>query len=137
MNGQQFTDLFTYELNFGSIAAAGTSTQSFTIQADSKFTWVIANHFSDIAGAAQTDSTRVLPLVTCLITDTGSGRNLMSAAMPIPNLFGTGSDPFLLPIPREFKPSSQVTVTLTNYSAATAYLCRLSFIGYKTFAYQN
>lgn len=126
-------DYFVYELDFSGLAAGGSSTQTFTIQADSDFLWSKATMFADIAGAVQTDSTRVIPLCTCLIQDTGSGRNLMSAAAPLPSIFGTGELPLILPRQRLFVARAQVSVTVSNFSAATAYNVRLSFIGEKAF----
>jgi hypothetical protein len=128
-------DFFVYELDFGSVAAAGTASSSFTVQADSNFLWQYGNYFADLAGAAQTDSGRVIPLMSATILDTSSGRQLMSAAVPIASLFGTGQLPFLLPTPRFFRAQTQVTVNVTNFSAATAYVTKLQFIGTKFFKF--
>jgi hypothetical protein len=129
-----YRDFFTYETDFSALAAAGSATQTFQIQADSDFIWHKGTFVADIAAAAQTDSTRVIPLVTCLITDSGAGRQLMNSAVPIPSLFGNGQIPFILPRPRVFRASSVVTVQLTSYVAAgTTYNLRLSFIGEKGF----
>ena len=128
------SDFFNYEVDFtAGIAAGGTANSSFTVQADSDFKWLKACYFADIAVAAQTDSTRVVPLATVLITDQGSGRQLMSAATPIPNIFGTGQIPFILPVPKIFASKSTISVSVVNFSAATIYNIRLSFIGVKLF----
>jgi hypothetical protein len=126
-------DFFTYELDISALAAGGSTTQTFTIQADSDFLWTKAAYFADIAAAAQTSSTLIVPLATVLIQDTGSGRNLMSSAVPIPSLFGSGGLPMILPRQRLFVARSQVQVTVTNYDAAVTYNIRLSFIGEKGF----
>lgn len=128
-------DFFTYELDFSGLGPAASAQSSFTVQADSNFLWQEACVFADIAAAAQTANSRVLPLVTCLITDTASGRQLMSNPVPIPSIFGYGSEPFKLMTPRFFRANSQVTVSLTNYDAAVTYNIRLSFIGTKFFKF--
>lgn len=128
-------DFFAYELDFASVAAAGTASASFTVQTDSNFLWQYGCFFADIAGAVQTDSSRVIPLITATIQDQSSGRNLTSAAVPIASLFGNGSLPFLLPTPRFFRAATQVTVAITNFSAATAYVLKLQFIGTKFFKF--
>lgn len=129
-----YKDFFTYELDFSALAPAASATASFTVQADSDFIWQKAAFVADIAAAAQTDSARVLPLVTVLITDSGAGRQLMNSAVPILSLFGTGQIPFILPQQRIFRSQSVVTVQLTSYVAAgTTYNIRLSFIGMKAF----
>lgn len=126
-------DYFIYEVDFSALANGSSETQTFTIQADADFLWSKATYFADIAAAIQTDSSRVIPLCTVLIQDTGSGRNLMASATPVSNVFGTGELPLILPRQRLFVARSQVSVTLTNFSAATTYNVRLSFIGEKAF----
>lgn len=129
-----YKDFFTYELDFSALAASATATQTIQIQADSDFIWQKACYVADIAAAAQTDSARVIPLVTVLLTDSGAGRQLMNSAVPIPALFGTGQIPFILPRPRIFRAQSVVTVQVTSYVAAgTTYNLRLSLIGEKGF----
>ena len=128
-------DFFVYELDFADLTAGDSATGQFTIQQEADFILTKITVVSDIAGAAVTDSTRVIPLVTLMINDTGSGRNLMNTAVPIPNLFGSGGLPFILPRQRIFVASSVVSVTVSNYSAATDYNLRLSFIGEKAFRF--
>lgn len=126
-------DFYVYELDFAALTAGTSQTASFTVQADSDFLWTSSAFFADIAAAAQTDSGRVLPLVSCLVTDTGSGRQLMNTAVPIQAMFGTGQLPFVLPRQRPFRSNSTVTITVNNFSAATDYNLRLSLIGEKAF----
>ncbi len=111
-------DFFTYEIDFAGITAAGGVAQNtFNVQSDSNFLWQYGCFFADIAGATQTDSSRVVPDITVLIQDTASGRQLMSAPVPVPAIFGYGSLPFLLPTPRFFRAQTQVVVSVTNNSA--------------------
>jgi hypothetical protein len=128
-------DFFVYELDFAALAAGGNASSSFTVQADSNFLWQYGNFFAHTAGGALTDSTRILPLMNATILDTSSGRQLMSAAVPIPSLFGTGQLPFLLPTPRFFRAQTQVTVNVSNFSAGTTYTLLLQFIGTKFFKF--
>lgn len=137
IGGKQYVarDFYTYEEDFlvADLIAGATLNGSIEIQADSDFVWQKAAFFADLAGAPQTDSSRVLPLVTVQLVDTGSGRNLLELAAPITSLFGSGELPFVLPIPRLFFARSTVQVQISNFSAATAYGLRLSFIGYKAY----
>lgn len=132
-NVQFIEDYFVYQLDFTGLAGGTTGNGSIQVQADSDFKWIKATHESNIANAVQTDSTRVIPLVTINLTDTGSGRQLMSAPVPIENIYGTGLLPFLLPVPRIFRARSTISVTVSNFTAATTYNIRLSFIGTKLF----
>ncbi len=128
-------DHFIYTARTSTALAAGASqTVNINLEADANFTAVKMAYFADIAGAAQTEDTKVVPLVRVEIQDSGSGRNLQQIAVPIDSLAGRGNLPFVLPIPRVFSANSTIKVTFTNYSAATSYAnVELSFIGFKSF----
>lgn len=126
-------DVFTYEVDFTALAAGAPQSSSIQIENSSDFLWQKATFFADIAAAAQTQSGQVLPLATVLLTDSGSARQLMNSAVPIPNMFGVGYSPFILTVPKKFLARSSITVAVTNFSAATTYNIRLSFIGVKLF----
>lgn len=130
---QMVEDVFVYEVDFASLAGTTSAVGNFQVQADSSFKWVKAAYFADIAAAIQTDSSRVVPLATVQITDSGTGRSLFSSAIPIASFFGTGQLPFILPVQRIFAPNSNVAITVANLTAATTYNIRLSFIGTKLF----
>lgn len=126
-------DFFVYEVNFLALLAGTQATGNINIQADSDFELNKLALFADIAGAAQTYETRVVPLVNLQITDSGSGRNLLEPDVPAPNIFGRGELAFILTNPKTFSSKSTITITATNFSAATDYNLRLSFIGTKVF----
>lgn len=128
-------DFYIYEEDFAEadLQAGSTLNGSIEIQADSDFIWQKSAFFADLALAAQTANTRVIPLVTVQLIDTGSGRNLFELAVPIPSVFGIGELPFVLPIPRLFFARSTIQVQVSNFSTATDYGLRLSFIGYKAY----
>lgn len=126
-------DFFIYGIPATTIAAGASTSTAIQIQADAAFELQKMAMFTDIALAAQTESTRVLPLVTIQLTDTGSGRALFSVPVPIPAIFGDGRIPFILPTSKLFVANSAIQVDLVNYSAATAYNVRLALIGTKLF----
>lgn len=126
-------DFFTYEVDFSSIDSAAQATSNINVQADSDFKWIKSYQMTDIAGAGQDVSTQIVPLATVVIVDSGSGRQLMSGAVPIPNLFGVVGNPYILPIPRIFKARSNIAFTVANYDAADTYRIRLSLEGTKLF----
>lgn len=129
-------DFYIYELDFATIVhGGGTQQNSFTVQTDSNFLWQQGCYFASIAGATQTSNSRVVPLVSFLIQDTSSGRQLSSGPVPIPSQFGNGTLPFVLQTPRFFRANTQVTVSLTNFDAAVDYDIKLSFIGTKFFKF--
>ena len=105
------------------------------VQADSDFELQKLSYFSDIALAAEQEATRDLPLITVQITDTGTGRQMFSAPVSIPALFGDGRIPFILPTTKKFSANSSVVFSFSNYSAATTYNLRAFMIGAKLFKY--
>lgn len=130
----QFTDdFFIYEADFASIASGITQNSNIVIQADSDFILVKLGLTADIAAAAQTSSTQIIPLCTLQIVDTGSGRQLFSNPVALPSIFGNGQLPFLLPVPRKFNARSNISLSLANYSAASTYQIKMAFIGFKRF----
>lgn len=126
-------EFFAYAIEFASIANGVSQTNSIKIEADSYFNLQKLTYFADIGGAAQTQSSQVVPLITVQITDTGSGRNLFNQAVSIPALFGTGPLPFILPTPKLFKPQSNVSIQIANISNSTTYRIALNLIGQKIF----
>lgn len=131
--GSFVREFYTYEEDFSALAAATSATGNINIQSDSDFVLQKLMYFADVAAAAQTSGAKIVPLCTIVITDTGSGRQLMESAVSIPSLFGTGELPFILPTPRLFQARSTIAITVANFSAATAYNLRLSFCGYKVY----
>lgn len=118
-----------YQVDFASLTAGDSGSTSVNIQAEADFLLEKLTYFADIAAGAQTDSARIVPLVTVLITDSGTKRQIMSSAVPVPALFGTGEIPFILPQPKKFAARSSILIQVSNFSAATTYNLRLSFIG--------
>lgn len=128
-------DFFVYAINFLSLAPAATANGAIQIQADSDFETQKLAMFADIAAAAQTEDTRVLPLVSLQVQDTGTGRQIFNIAVPIPAIMGDGRIPFILPTTKIFSKNASVAFSVTNFSAATTYNLRLLMIGSKIFTY--
>lgn len=128
-------DFFVYPLTFASLLAGTAAQNAIQIQSDSDFELTKFTMLADIAAAAQTEATRVLPLVTIQITDTGTGRALFSAPLPVPAIFGDGRIPFILPVPKIFSANASVAVQVANFAAATNYNLRICLIGAKIFTY--
>jgi hypothetical protein len=130
-------DLYEYEIDFAALAPSAQASNTFQIQQNTSFRWTKGLYFADIAAAIQTLNSLVIPLCSVQITDQGSGQNFQSAAVPITSFFGPGGAglPFILPVPRTFQGRSAITVTVTNFSAATTYNLRLTFAGQRLYEY--
>jgi hypothetical protein len=126
-------DWYVYNVNFAALAPAGIATANVAVEADANFILVKLSGFADIAAAAQTYNTRVVPLVTLQITDTGSGRQLFNGDTAWSNVVGWGEIPYILPVARKWKANSTIRVQATNFDVAATYNLRLSFSGIKDF----
>lgn len=116
-------------------AAAQTLSMVFQIEADSYFYMNALSYQADVALAALTDSTNVVPLITIVMFDSGSGRQLMANPVPLNCVAGYNGSPFRLPKPRRFASTAQITATLVNYSAI-AYNLSLCLSGFKVYVTQ-
>jgi len=130
---QYVEDFFVYEIDFLLVVAGSTRNGVIQIDADSDFKWVKGTHFTDIANAAVNINNLPQPLATLQILDGSSSRQLSSAPIPLPALFGTVGLPFILPVPKIFKSRSTINITLTSYEAANTNNIRLQFMGSKVF----
>jgi hypothetical protein len=130
------SDYYFVTVNSGSLANGAQS--SVTVQMDNQtdFYWFATTYMADLAGAPVTDSTLIVPLVTLLVYDGGSTRQLMDSAVPINSLASpTGKEPYRLIRPRIFVASASVKFTFANYSAGTTYSnIYLSLHGYRRWA---
>lgn len=139
---QRRRDLYIYEAQALTLAASATTTDSIQIEADSSFILQKLTYHAPAPAATMlaasalglVEGQKIIPNVAIVITDTGSGRQLMPSPIPIPSLFGDGKLPFILPNPRLFMRNSTISIQFTNLDATNAYSVRLAFIGYKVYA---
>lgn len=112
---------------------APSAAQSPTIQIDSgvDFYWFATTYMTNVSGTEPQEATVSVPLISILINDTGSRKNLMNTPMPLPSLAGFGERPYRGVLPRLFRASSTIQFTLTNYGATATYLnLNLTLHGY-------
>jgi hypothetical protein len=115
------SDYYWYVTNVQALAAAATGNSQIQVDAGTDFFWIATTIQSDIAEAPLTESSDIIPLVTVLINDTGTSRNLMNAPVPLGSICGDGKRPYRLVRPRLFRANSIIGFTFTNYSAGTTY----------------
>ena len=113
-------EFFVYSVAFAAVAPGLTAPGQIIIQADADFETQKLTFTSD-------------PKCNLLITDTGSGRNLMNKAIDLMCLFGNAQNPFILSVPKIFRANTSISFALTNYSAAETYNLQLSLIGAKLY----
>ena len=129
-------DFYSYTQRVAMTGAVGnTQAMVFQIEADSYFYLNAISFQADTALANVTDATNILPLVTIVLFDSGSGRQLMANPVPINCIAGYNGSPFRLPKPRRFASTAQITATLVNYSAI-AYNISLCLSGFKVYVTQ-
>ena len=115
------------------LAAGATSITNIAIQADSDFLIEKTTYSADVAGAAQTFNTQVIPHANVALVATSSGRQLMNVQAPLSGLFGPGSLPFIWPRSYLLPASSTLQITLVSFEAANANFITLNFIGRKLY----
>lgn len=115
-NGMDVVFYTTLVQGLASTSPNGTS--SIQIDAGVDFYWIATTYQADITGTAQTESSTVVPLVTLLINDTGSRKNLQNQATPLASMAGPGERPYRLLKPRLFRASSTINFTWASYVAA-------------------
>lgn len=124
-------DFFVYGVDFLSIAAGATGTETFTVQNDSDFLIVAVN------GTAVDPTDEQVAFVTSALTiqftDSGSGRQLQNRAQSFDNVVGTAQLPAYFPFPKFVDRASDFTTTIANNAGAAAVRVRLSFLGFKIF----
>lgn len=139
-----YFDPFTYEIDFitstTKLPALGSVIGSFNVQNDSAF--AIVKKCYIFTTTSTTSTTGQQPFgsgvdlgfapFTVQEFDSGSGRIMSNAAVPVDSCFGLGREPFELTVPKILDPNSTFQVTLANL-VNTDWYVRLSFIGYKVF----
>lgn len=124
---------FTYLVPPITLAAAGSGSSTLRIESATDFVWFKGAYQAEIVPAAVlTDSTRIIPLVDVQMQVSGSDRNLASAPTPVPNWFGTGEIPFVLPAPMILLANSEITFNFTSRDTRILRMA-LSLIGLKDF----
>jgi len=129
-------DWFSYPLTFGTLAPAASLTQTIQIDASADFYLTQIEQVTMVSGTTTvpTSGTENLPLVTLLLNDGGSNRNLMQAGVLIPHITGDGRWPHYLRHPRLFARNSTITVTITSVDGTNTYSAiYLNFEGFKTY----
>lgn len=126
-------EFFSYSTPRTAVAQGASATVNITIESNSDFLIEKTTFSADIAAAAQTANTKVLPNVQVQLNATGSGRNLLNIQTNLQNLFGSGTIPFILPRAYLLPAASTLQITFTSFEAANDNNITLSFIGRKLF----
>lgn len=129
-------DFFVYGVDFLSIAAGATATQTFTVQNDSDFLIVAATAAVVDPADEGTDFVNRAAL-TIAMTDGGAGRNLQNRPQAFSNLVGTGQLPCYWPFPKFVDRASDFTTTIANNDPTDSARVRLSYLGFKIFYGQS
>ena len=117
----------------GIAAAGGVQTVNIQILADSDFLIEKLSFNADLAGVAQLHGTRIVPNVNVLLTNTGSGRQLMNLQLPLTGIFGSGELPMILPRQYLLPASSTLQIQMVSFEAAAVPFVTLNFIGRKIY----
>lgn len=135
--GAYWPEQFTYQITFAGITGANpVGNGSIQIQADAEFVILAGTYyFIDTANPTYARNAALVPDIAVLLTDTGSGRQFMNAAVPVESLFGTAQLPFIWPRPKILAASSTLQVQFTSAAnfGGNTYRLVLSFVGEKRY----
>jgi len=139
-DGQYISEPFTYSVPFTAVTGLNPSfSGTIQIQADADFAVLQSTYdFALNTAATDTPAAELKPNMSVLLTDTGSGRQLMDRLVPINNLFGNAMLPYVWPVPKLFAASSTLQVQVACVNAlmdfgGSVYTLTLSFQGEKRF----
>lgn len=91
----------------------------FDIAASYDFLWSETTYFADVAGAVQTDGTRVVPEIMAQFFQ--NQEPFQDAEVPLNSIAGPGQRPYSLTTPWWLPGTTKLTLQVRNASAATAY----------------
>lgn len=127
---------YVYTLSVATLAAGASTDATRTIDTDSIFILQKLAYAADVGGAAQTDSSRVVPLVSLQLRDGGSDRPFSDTPVPLSAYAGEQGIPYLLPTPYAFDGKSSIFALFENYSAGTTYAnITIALHGVRVFGY--
>jgi len=127
-------NFFVYESDTLIALNAGLGANlTFNIAGDSDFFWTKFAAFALVGGAGTVRTLDQLPAVTMLLVNTTTGRQYSSSAVPLANMAGTGTLPFILPQITMWQKKSTIQVQLQNVGSLNYSNLFLSFMGIKAF----
>jgi hypothetical protein len=128
-------DFYIYPAAIGNIAAGGQAQAAVIIQQDAAFEWIETTCSGFKHGVSAPVDNVVLP-INVQVTDTGAGRALFFAPIPINAVAGSGKQPFILPVSKVFVPLSTITVSAQSTDPTDTYdNIYFNFIGRRVFEY--
>lgn len=120
-NGKTYALDKNFDYVFASVAipASASGSVSIVIDSDADFETDSLVYFAydTDSPASQTASSRLIPLITINIQDTGTSEFIFSQQVPVDAVCGTAGFPGKLRKPRVFASRSNVTLYYTNISA--------------------
>lgn len=128
-----YADWAVYTHDQLTVNAGNPGEASILIDKGSDFEIFSIGYFADIAGAAQTDSSRVIPLVRVNFNDSGAQKNWFLKPAPLSSIAGDGRLPMILLHRRIVLGNSTLTLSYTNDSAATNYRLQTVLAGRKLY----
>jgi hypothetical protein len=126
-------DFYSYAVRFEDLDTNDSATGFIQIEADADFQVQKMTYFTNIDATAVTLNDIDVPLVTVVIVDTGSGRQLMNQAIPVTDIFGDGRLPFIIPTPKLFVKNSRINFDVFNFGSQIYVNLWLVLTGKKVF----
>ena len=116
-----YDDLFFIPFSIGNLVAGATYTTSQQVPQDSRFEWMRSTWYGNLHGATPPFNDSIQLNVNITVVDTQSGRQLMTAPVPIPMLSGLGKLPFINPTSRIFNATATIQISGANFDTVSQF----------------
>ncbi len=129
------SDYYDYAIFFETLNIADAPVKQLVIQSDADFECqtlegcIIIDE--NAPGALDTLAGEHLPGLTIAIENTGNGQRWSNNPMQVPCIFGTGQNPFVLPVSYIMERNASFNITVTNNSTANLFRAYFTFSGRK------
>ena len=128
-------DFTFYDTTLGALDPGQSLPSQINIDAGTDFYWVASTISVFMAGlpyaVVQDVATDSFPL-TVVITDSGSQRQLMNAPVPAGEIFGSGTLPYRLILPRLFRANSIIQFQWTSIDQTNTYQVFADLHGFRS-----
>lgn len=125
---------FAYPVDRVTVASGGVATAVLRIESATDFIWFKSTYMADPDPIVSlTEATQIIPAIDVQIQVSGADRNLFQQPIAIPNAFGSGRIPFVLPKPMVLLANSEVRFDFTSRDTVSDFTIQLALHGLKDF----
>lgn len=115
------SDVCWYATRVQNLANGGRPQSTLQIDQAVDFYWIATTLQADVAGAAQTESSQLIPTVHVTVQDSASQKNLQNIRLPVTSFAGPGERPYRLVEPRMILANSTLVFLWRSFDTTNTY----------------